>query len=152
MVTALLVLVVMRCTTRPRYLASGPASLATLRRLRATVLDVVSHSAFPCATRWTLAFKVRMCTMVEMAHHDRHAVAWTVDKGRALHLCLDASDSDVLLHVVLHEVAHMATSDVGHTPEFYRCHRVLLDAAHDRGHYTPPTAKRVSFCGTAVEM
>lgn len=152
LIVLLVLLVAMRCT-RPRYVASSSTNLTTLRNLRTVVLDVVSHSTFSRWVRWKLTFKVKTCTMVEMTRpDDQQAVAWTVDKGRALHLCLDASDTNVLLHILLHEVAHMATIDVGHTPQFYRCHRILLAAAERRGHYIPLTANQLTpFCGTVVE-
>jgi hypothetical protein len=43
--------------------------------------------------------------------------AYTIEKGRAVHLPMHRDD---LFLVFVHELAHIASLSVGHTPEFWR--------------------------------
>lgn len=68
------------------------------------------------------------------------AVAYTEDKVD-VYLCLRdkgrlAAD-DAIFFVLIHELAHVMSDSIGHTSEFRRNHRLLLDAAESMGLYDP---------------
>jgi hypothetical protein len=85
----------------------------------------------------------------------RDEVAFSVDK-RSIHVCLrDPSggleDLNASMFVLLHELAHVATADYGHSPEFWANMRFLLELAERLGVYRYETHdSRTTFCGQAL--
>ena len=80
-------------------------------------------------------------------------VAFSVDKA-SVHVCLrDAAgrleDLNTSMFVLLHELAHVATDDYGHSPEFWDNMRFLLELAERLGlyRYEDYGAQQVTFCG-----
>lgn len=82
-------------------------------------------------------------------------VAFSVDK-RSIHVCLrDArgaiEDLNASLFVLIHELAHVATADYGHSREFWANMRFLLELAERLGVYRyEPYDSRATFCGQAL--
>ena len=71
--------------------------------------------------------------------------SYSVNKGEKIILCIRQSDGsfvdkNVLLYVAIHELAHIMTSEVGHTPVFWENFRFILSEAIDLGIY-----KKVDF-------
>ena len=86
--------------------------------------------------------------------HPEEALAYSVDKGKAIHICvLDAhghvSDINAMLFVALHELAHVAETEYGHGPSFFRTMRYLLEVADSLGIYSyqDHAEDHVSLCG-----
>ncbi len=60
--------------------------------------------------------------------------AVTIAKKK-INICLDDFDSfDALLFVALHEIAHVATHEYGHTQTFWDNFKNLIDTARKHGH------------------
>jgi hypothetical protein len=71
--------------------------------------------------------------------------SFTVNKGERIVLCLRQADKtfvdkNVLLYVAIHELAHLATDETGHTPKFWENFRWILREAIDIGIY-----KKIDF-------
>lgn len=67
--------------------------------------------------------------------------SYTVDKGARVVLCIRQTSGEfvpknVIVYVAVHELAHIMTSTVGHTPEFWANNARLLQAAKMIGIYT----------------
>jgi hypothetical protein len=79
---------------------------------------------------------------------DGRVPAYTENK-RSISVCLRSGSTDALFFVVLHELAHVASTSYGHTDEFWQHFRLLVDAARSVGVYVvhDPTAK---VCGHAL--
>lgn len=80
-------------------------------------------------------------------------VAFSVDKA-SVHVCLrDSSgaieDANTSMFVLLHELAHVATKDYGHSKEFWANMQFLLELAERLGLYTYADydASTTTFCG-----
>ena len=80
-------------------------------------------------------------------------VAFSLDKS-SIHVCLrDAGgrleDLNTSMFVLLHELAHVATDDYGHSPAFWDNMRFLLELAEQLGlyRYEDYGAGQVTFCG-----
>ncbi len=80
-------------------------------------------------------------------------VAFSVDKT-SIHLCLRNSrgaieDLNTSMFVLLHELAHVATADYGHSTEFWANMRFLLELAEALGvyRYENYDATAQTFCG-----
>lgn len=76
---------------------------------------------------------------------------------RDIRMCADRGDGTIeelrdALFVLLHEMAHVATVQLQHVPEFWHNFQFLLKTLSDAGLYTPPSyeARPSSYCGTAI--
>lgn len=84
--------------------------------------------------------------------------AYSVNKGEQLALCLrnvkDNSFIDVntIMFVSIHELAHVMTDEVGHTPTFWDNMRYLLEQANDIGVYDIVNYSKypVDYCGKEI--
>ena len=61
-------------------------------------------------------------------------IGYTVNKGKEIRVCLRDShgkfiDKDVVLFIILHELAHIITESYGHTTEFWENYRQLEKSA-----------------------
>lgn len=78
-------------------------------------------------------------------------VAFSVDKT-SVHVCLrnrrgEIEDLNSSMFVLIHELAHIATADYGHSQEFWANMRFLLELAERQGVYTYDTHDDTTFCG-----
>ena len=91
---------------------------------------------------------------------DAAHTSYSVNKGEAVHLCLrqrqggDESlvQENVMTFVAIHELAHICTESVGHTPEFWNNFGWLLKEAEAKGIYTYTDFQShpVSYCGMSI--
>ena len=84
--------------------------------------------------------------------------SYTVDKEKVF-MCLrqrntkeELVSENTLLFVALHEMAHMGTSTIGHTPDFWNNFAWLLKQAEELGiyEYTDFAAHPVEYCGVHI--
>lgn len=80
-------------------------------------------------------------------------VAFSVDKT-SIHVCLRdpngrMEDLNTSMFVLIHELAHVATHDYGHSPEFWANMRFLLELAEQLGVYSYDNyaGRDATFCG-----
>jgi PDZ domain-containing secreted protein len=69
--------------------------------------------------------------------------SYSVNKGEKIVLCLrsrdttnELEDKNIIMYVVIHELAHLMTRDVGHTAQFWENNKLLLKEAINVGIYT----------------
>tara|TARA_B100001093_G_C26655479_1_gene939436 strand:+ start:200 stop:802 length:603 start_codon:yes stop_codon:yes gene_type:complete len=85
--------------------------------------------------------------------------SYSINKGEKIVFCLrekDGSDKlidlNTLMFVAIHELAHLMTKSIGHTPEFWDNMRFLLKIGIDIGVYKYQNfiSKPVSYCGMTI--
>lgn len=84
--------------------------------------------------------------------------AYSVNKGEELAICLrDAKDDtfidvNLILFVSIHELSHVMTDEVGHTPKFWNNMRFLLENAESLGIYIPEDYSKnpKMYCGDKI--
>uniref|UniRef100_A0A6C0CRY0 WLM domain-containing protein n=1 Tax=viral metagenome TaxID=1070528 RepID=A0A6C0CRY0_9ZZZZ len=86
--------------------------------------------------------------------------AYSENKGEKLAFCLDKNkngkggliDDNTLMFVAIHELAHVASESIGHTDEFWRNFKFLLQEAEEMSIYTPIDYKKnpKNYCGMEI--
>ena len=86
--------------------------------------------------------------------------AYSENKGEKLAFCLDTEknsqgkliDINTLMFVAIHEIAHVATKSIGHTPEFWKNFKILLKEAVAEDIYEPIDYKKknMRYCGMNI--
>ena len=91
---------------------------------------------------------------------DTRYTSYSVNKGEKIVFCLRARDGtkkleplNMMMFVAIHELAHIGTDDIGHTPTFWANFKWLLEYAIDIGIYTKQdfAAKPQEYCGMMVK-
>ena len=84
-------------------------------------------------------------------------VTYTLNKAEIV-LCLRDKQThklhtpNLLMYVVIHELAHISSNSIGHTPEFYVNFKKLLDVSEDLGIYEKQNFKAFprKYCGINI--
>jgi len=90
---------------------------------------------------------------------DAQYTSYSVNKGEKIFMCLRQRDEkenlvqeNVIVFVALHEMSHVGTSSIGHTPEFWNHFAWILEQAEELGvyKYTNFSAHPVEYCGVHI--
>lgn len=83
--------------------------------------------------------------------------SYSVNKGEKIVLCLRQKDDSMvdlntLMYVAIHELGHLMTDEIGHTPKFWDNFRWLLQQAIDIGIYKKINYAKnpQSYCGIEI--
>lgn len=86
--------------------------------------------------------------------------AYSENKGEKMAFCLLKSkknnlkliDQNTLMFVALHELSHIATVSVGHTPEYWKNFKYILEQAVEYGIYEPEDYKKnpTGYCDMTI--
>lgn len=87
------------------------------------------------------------------------STSYSENKGDKIVVCLRSKeapyplvDENTVMFVILHEMAHLMTTTIGHTPEFWANFKRLLQDASSVGIYTITNYARspVDYCGMKI--
>ena len=90
---------------------------------------------------------------------DASYTSYSVNKGEKVFMCLrqrnereELVDENIITFVALHELSHIGTTDVGHTPQFWNNFGWLLKRAEEIQIYTFTdfAAHPVEYCGIHI--
>ena len=90
---------------------------------------------------------------------DANSTSYSENKGERIVVCLRDKqkpyplvDENTVMFVVLHEMAHLMTTTIGHTPEFWANFRRILKDAIGAGVYQEVnyTREPVEYCGMKI--
>lgn len=83
--------------------------------------------------------------------------SYSINKGDKIVLCIRQKDNsfvgkNIILYVAIHELAHLMTSEVGHTETFWKNFRFLLAEAIDIGVYVKVEFDKrpEDYCGIKI--
>lgn len=113
------------------------------------------------------AAEPRIQTMIERFHPENmcesdmrdNTTSYSENKGDRIVVCLRQKtkgyplvDENTVMFVVLHEIAHLMTFSIGHTPEFWANFRRILKDAIGVGVYQDANYNRspVAYCGMEI--
>ena len=90
---------------------------------------------------------------------DASYTSYSVNKGEKVYMCLrqrnereELVDENIINFVAIHEMAHIGTSEIGHTPIFWNNFGWLLKRAEEAKiyQYTDFAAHPVEYCGIHI--
>jgi hypothetical protein len=90
---------------------------------------------------------------------DSNYTSFTLNKGEKIHVCLrqkntsqDLVDVNILTFVTLHEIGHIGTREIGHTPLFWNNFAWILKEAEELGTYQFQNfaEQPVPYCGISI--
>jgi hypothetical protein len=90
---------------------------------------------------------------------DASTTSYSENKGEVIVVCLRDKrhpyrlvDENTVMFVLLHEMAHLMTTSIGHTPEFWANFKRILHDAVQVGIYTPVNYARepTPYCGMVI--
>lgn len=87
---------------------------------------------------------------------DKRYTSYSINKGEEIVMCLRSSgvffQQEILLYVALHEMAHVACPEEGHTALFYEIFAEILRTALQTGIITNSdfTSRPVDYCGITI--
>lgn len=84
--------------------------------------------------------------------------SYSIDKGAKIVLCIRQKDTNklvpknVAMYVMLHEMAHLGTKEVGHTDAFWKNFRHILNNAIEAGVYSKVNFSKdpAPYCGMVI--
>jgi hypothetical protein len=85
--------------------------------------------------------------------------AYSENKGEKIAFCLNTRkggnkliDENTLMFVALHELTHVGTTSIGHTPDFWRNFKFILENAIEIKIYKPVDYRKhpVGYCGMTI--
>jgi len=83
--------------------------------------------------------------------------SYSVNKGEKISVCIRSADNsfiddNTILFVVIHELSHVMTSEVGHTPLFWDNMKYLLEEGEKAGIYEPINYEKrpKQYCGMEI--
>ena len=111
----------------------------------------------PCYQRLVAKFNPEVFQENDL---DAPSTSYSENKGEKIVVCLRdktrapypfASENTVMF-VLLHEMAHLMTESMGHTPEFWTNFRKLLQDCMKNGEYTPTNYNQspTDYCGMTI--
>lgn len=98
-------------------------------------------------------------TNIEEALHEENSSSYTLNKGELIAMCIrhknhdkDFHNINTLMFVVIHELAHIMSVSEGHTTEFMRNFKFLLEQSKKCGIYIPEDYSKtpINYCGVDV--
>jgi hypothetical protein len=89
---------------------------------------------------------------------DEKNTSYTINKGEKIFICLrskllsEIHDINTIMYVVIHELAHVACPEYGHTPLFKKIFIFLLNVSHKINIYTPIDYRKnpQDYCGMTI--
>lgn len=133
-------------------------TLAKLRKEAETFVNDLSRKYPHRKEIFRLQEKFRPHQMRE-ADHEEGGTSYTINKGQEMHLCIRQKNRgktfhshNLLMFVLLHELAHVMSKSIGHNQEFMKNFRFLLEEASELGIYVPVNFKHnpAQYCGMKV--
>jgi hypothetical protein len=76
-------------------------------------------------------------------------IAFNVNKGYEIYICLDGRKINAAMYVLLHELAHITVEEYDHSEQFWKNFKRLREVASELGIYTPESD--MEYCGQHIK-
>jgi hypothetical protein len=123
-----------------------PQMLTELKYKYWILLDVLKRTGDPL---WDPVRKPSIITGMMNWDKTKGPIGSNVNKGYEIYICLDGTDVNSAMYILLHELAHMSVPEYDHTKNFWNHFEKLKKIAVDAGVYTPSGTR--TYCGDEVK-
>lgn len=76
-------------------------------------------------------------------------IAFNVNKGYEIYICLDGRKINAAMYVLLHELAHITVEEYDHSEQFWKNFKRLREVASELGIYVPESD--MEYCGQHIK-
>lgn len=76
-------------------------------------------------------------------------IAFNVNKGYEIYICLDGKKINAAMYVLLHELAHITVEEYDHSEQFWKNFKRLREVASELGIYKPESD--MEYCGQHIK-
>lgn len=76
-------------------------------------------------------------------------IAYNVNKGYEIYICLDGRKINAAMYVLLHELAHITVKEYDHSKQFWSNFKKLREIAANIGVYSPEP--EMEYCGQVIK-
>lgn len=80
---------------------------------------------------------------------NNNEIAYNVNKGYEIYICLDGRKINAAMYVLLHELAHITVDEYTHSERFWTNFKKLRECAAQIGVYTPEP--EMEYCGQVIK-
>jgi hypothetical protein len=142
-----------------RNLSDKQSAADLLADINETVGNFVERLSkdFPDDQRVALVRKRFNPANVSEGSHKTGYTSYSQNKGEKIVVCLRQTDDtfvakNELMYVVIHELGHLSTNEIGHTPGFWSNFKWLLQRAIDYGlyKYVDYASSPSPYCGISI--
>jgi predicted metal-dependent hydrolase len=144
-----------------RRLSDKQEAADTIAKLAADMEKLIKHllAKYPTNSDIKRLYENFNKKNISESSPDSGYTSYTVDKGKRLLLCLRQKNSSnsfvdyqILIYTICHEIAHIGSEDIGHTPAFWEFFKLILTEAVEIGLYKKVdySKKPVDFCGIKI--
>jgi hypothetical protein len=128
------------------YINREPEMLSQLKYKYWVLIDILKRTGDPL---WKPVCKPSIITGMMDWDKTKGPIGSNVNKGYEIYICLDGTDVNSAMYILLHELAHMSVPEYDHTEKFWEHFEKLKKIAIDSGVYYP-NGKR-QYCGDEVK-
>ena len=122
-----------------------PQMLMELKYKYWILLDTLKKTGDPL---WDPVRKPSIITGMLNWDKTKGPIGSNVNKGYEIYICLDGTDVNSAMYILIHELAHMSVPEYDHTKNFWEHFEKLKKIAIDAGVYTPSGNR--TYCGDTV--
>lgn len=142
-----------------RKLQNSQQAADYLAEVNAKLIRLVKHmmAKFPANPEVLQMYKNYNPNAISEGSYESGYTSYTVNKGEKLILCIRQKDqtfvdSNVIFYIAAHELAHIMTTEVGHTETFWANFKILLNEAMAIGLYRKVdfNKKNEDYCGIKI--
>lgn len=129
--------------------------LATIRQKLMTLVNHLKH-AYSSDDRVERIVNNFKPDNIKEGMEQPGTTSYSINKGEQIVLCLRTKnklvDINTMMFVVLHELSHIATTEIGHTPLFWENFKWILEESINIGIYTKIDYQKepLEYCGMDI--
>lgn len=125
------------------FLNQEPPLLSEIKRRYDFLIESLKKSK-----QFDILVKNRAVITEKKKDKNDQTIAYNVNKGYEIYICLDGKKINGAMYVLLHELAHITVEEYDHSEEFWTNFRKLREYATSIGVYTPE--REMEYCGEII--
>ena len=125
------------------FLNQEPPLLSEIKRRYDFLIESLKKSK-----QFDILVKNRAVITEKKKDEKDQTIAYNVNKGYEIYICLDGRKINGAMYVLLHELAHITVEEYDHSEEFWTNFRKLREYSASIGIYTPE--REMEYCNEII--